>query len=144
MQRKRSLESGRSPTAGLILLLALTLSGCGRSATVSGTVRYKDAPLPSGTVTFHGPNSQTAIALINSDGSYTATKVPLGPVKVAVTTPPPVSAAKVKLAQQVKKGQLISPGAKPVSIPKQYGDPERSGLELTVTTGSQPFNIDLK
>jgi hypothetical protein len=119
--------------------------GCGASGgIVTGKVRYKDELVTAGSVTFYGPNEQTAIAPINSDGSYKATKVPLGAVKVAVTTPPPVSAAKQKRAREMRKGQGDPSGEKTVSIPSKYGDPEKSGLGLTVTSGSQPFDIDLK
>jgi hypothetical protein len=145
MRKWNEYWSGRHRRAALSILLTLAISGCSKtSATVTGHVRYQGAAVPAGNVTFHGPDNQTSTAIINSEGSYTATKVPLGLVKVAVTTPPPVSAAKVKLTQQVKKGQIAPQSVQPVSIPKQYGDPEKSGLALTVTTGSQPFDIDLK
>src|SRR5437867_840717 len=79
--------------AGLVPLLLLALFGCndGRRATgtVTGTVSYQGKPLPTGKVSFYGPNDQVASAFIEEDGSYEAQSVPLGAVKVAVSTPPP-------------------------------------------------------
>src|SRR5260370_42605851 len=85
--------SGWHAKAGLVSLLVLTILGCtdgSRSTgTVTGTVSYQGKPLPSGKVSFFGPNDQVASAFIADDGSYEANKVPVGDVKVAVSTPPP-------------------------------------------------------
>jgi hypothetical protein len=128
----------------LILLLGFALTGCGdsESGSVSGTVRFKDTPLPSGTVTFYGPNSLTASAPIQADGTYSATKVPLGSVKVAVNTPPAASEKAKAAFEKMRKGASL--GGETVSIPPRYGKPDQSGLELTVATGAQVYNIDLK
>ncbi|HEY7428232.1 MAG TPA: hypothetical protein VH682_28620 [Gemmataceae bacterium] len=146
MWKPRGVHSGRQGKAGLVLLLGLAVWGCGRSttATVSGHVRYQGAPLSAGLVIFYGPNHQVDNAFIRADGSYTATKVPLGAVKVAVTTPGTLFKEMEKARQKMGKKPSTSSDAKRVSLPARYHDPERSGLELTVTSGSQPFEIDLK
>jgi hypothetical protein len=144
MRKQCGARSGRQGKVRLLLLLGLAVLGCGRStATVSGHVRYQGSPLPAGTVTFYGPNYQLSQASIQTDGSYTATKVPLGAVKVAVTTPQPMSKNVEKALQKWKKG-WVPPDVNTGSLPSKYHDPERSGLELTVTGGSQPFEIELK
>ena len=138
MRKQRSIRSVRRGKAGLVLLLGLAVWGCGRStATVSGHVHYQGSPLTAGMVIFYGPNHQVANAFIKADGSYTATNVPLGEVKVAVTTPG-------ALFKGMKKGHSTTQNAKTVSLPVKYHDPEQSGLELTVTSNSQPFEIELK
>jgi hypothetical protein len=111
-------------------------------------VTYKGAVLTSGKVTFYGPNNRAASAPIREDGSYEATNVPLGPVKVTVDTPPPPPPEVVKAAKQGKRrferGNPITLPENTVSIPKKYSNPEQSGFSLTVIEGSQPFDIDLK
>jgi hypothetical protein len=115
-------------------------------ATVTGTVKYKGEPVPSGQVVFYGNGDQSAIATINQDGSYTATNVPLGPVKIALVMPPSTAgmekAAKV-MKKRFGKGNEYPESIKTVSLPKKYSDPANSGLGLTVTGGTQPYNIDI-
>src|SRR5438105_417363 len=97
---------GRRPKAGLVFLLLLAIPGCGggrTTTTVTGTVSYQGKPLPVGTVRFYGSNDQVASGLIGDDGSYEAKDVPLGLVKVAVTTPPPPPPEIVKAAKEGKR-----------------------------------------
>jgi hypothetical protein len=146
MRIKRRAWCVRIATPGAVLLLGLALPGCGdsESGSVSGQVRFNGALLPSGTVTFYGANNLSASAPIAADGGYTATKVPVGPVKVTVTTPPPVSEGGKKAFEKMRKGATASLGGETVAIPPRYGTPDQSGLELTVTSGSQVYEIDLK
>jgi hypothetical protein len=126
---------------GLILLLGL--SGCGGGkGTVSGKVVYQGTPVTSGRVTFHAPDHHAVSAPIDRDGRYKAKGVPTGPVQVTVTTPPPVSEAKLE-ALKKRKGDKTAIPARTVSLPAQYGDLEKSGLRLTVTRGTQPFDINI-
>jgi hypothetical protein len=151
MSREGGKLSGCRAKAGLVLLLGSMLSGCGggrEAATVSGTVTYKGKPLPAGKVSFWGPNDQIASALIAEDGSYEATDVPLGLVKIAVSTPPPPPPEIEKAAREGKrrfgKGKLLTAPINTIVIPEKYSSPAKSGLSLTVTEGSQPFSIELK
>lgn len=146
MNRRFGRHSAWRVGATLRVLLLLAISGCSKSssATVSGHVHYKGDPVTIGSVTFYGTDNQTATAPIKADGSYTATEVPLGTVKVAVITPRQMSAAMAKGLQKLKKGQFTPPTTKTVAVPPQYSKPEQSGLELTVRSGKQPFEIDLK
>jgi hypothetical protein len=121
------------------------LSGCGQEgATVTGTVRYKGEPVSAGSVVFYGPNDQIATGLIDQDGSYKAVKVPLGPVRVAVSTPTARSKRMTRAIQKLRKGQAPPPAANMVGVPPKYSDPSKSGLELTVTKGTQTYEINLK
>jgi hypothetical protein len=107
-------------------------------------VSYQGTPLPAGNVIFYGPDNQVANAPIKADGTYKATDVPLGAVKVAVTTPAPTSQRMDKALTKMKKGHGASAEAPTVSLPVKYRDPAQSGLALTVTGGSQPFDIELR
>jgi hypothetical protein len=148
---RHGIISGRHFKALVILLFVLAISGCGKSgaptATVSGTVTYRGAPVTAGTVSFFGPDNRVATTSINPDGTYTATNVPVGEVTVAVNTPRPVTELK-KAAKQNKKrfgvGVPYPETVDRISIPVDYSNPAKSGLGLTVVKGSQPYDIVLK
>jgi hypothetical protein len=145
----------------VVLLLLLGTGGCGGSGIVSGKVKYKGNLLPTGQVVFFdSKDRQVGTATINSDGSYKAT-VPTGSLKIAVTTPPSStlrslpegkSKAVKEAIQKMKKGAFnplegedkdLIP-VKSIPIPAKYADPTNSGLSLTVSGGSQSFDIDLQ
>jgi hypothetical protein len=136
--------------AAFVALFALVLSGCSQpKAMVTGKVTYRGEPVPSGTVAFFGPGDQVASAPLRPDGSYAASGVPRGLVKVTVTTPPPGPSpeqlANNPMVQERRRGRNVAPVVeKTVSIPTKYSLPGTSGLSLTVTEGSQPFDIVLK
>jgi hypothetical protein len=135
--------------AALLGLLGLALPGCGSrpKGTVSGTVTYKGELVPSGTVAFYGPDDQVASAAIGPDGTYSASGVPLGDVKVTVTTPPPPdpnAAERLKKNPMIQERGIVIKQEKVVSVPRKYNLPGTSGISLTVTQGSQPFDVPLK
>jgi len=124
----------------LTLLLVAVLAGCqSKDGKVTGTVTYQGKPLQSGTVQFNGPDNKGDSAVIQSDGTYTAGKVPLGANKVTVTT----NAGGTGL-----KPPAPLPGMPPVpeavAIPGKYGNSETSGLSLDVKAGRQTFDIPLQ
>jgi len=136
----------------MLLLLALgwSLPGCGHkhpTATVSGTVKYKGELVQAGMVVFYGSDNQAASAPISPEGTYTATGVPVGDVKITVTTPRPAAELK-KAAKQNKqrfgKGNPYPESVDTVTVPDKYGDPAKSPLSLTVKEGPQPYDIEMK
>src|SRR5262249_35760 len=134
--------------AALLVLFVLAFSGCSRpKGTVTGKVSYNGEAVPSGTVAFYGKDDEVSSAPIGPDGTYEATKVPLGEVKVTVTTPPPPDPSAAERLKKnpmvIERGITIKQG-KVVSVPRKYNLPGTSGISLTVTQGSQPFDITLK
>ena len=132
--------------AAILVPLVLALTGCSQpKATVTGKVTYRGQPVPNGTVAFFGPNGQVASAPLGPDGNYEATGVPLGEVKVTVTTPVPGPSAQQMAKNPMVKIKKVDVAAleKTVSVPTKYSLPGTSGLGLTVSEGSQPFNIEL-
>jgi hypothetical protein len=126
-----------------VLSVAAVGLGCGSggkgNAKVSGTVKYKGNPLPSGTVTFFDEKKEIVGSTSIQDGSYAMEGVPTGKVTVSVTTPP---AVKPNPKQQTKN----MPGDPPLPvlpIPPRYGDAAKSGLSLDVKSGDQDFPIEL-
>jgi hypothetical protein len=133
--------------AALLVPFVVALSGCSQpKATVTGNVTYRSQPVPVGMVAFFGPDGQVASAPLGPDGSYAATGVPLGQVKVTVTTPLPGPSAERMAKNPMVKIKKVDVSAleTTVSVPAKYNLPGTSGLGLTVTEGSQLFNIELK
>jgi hypothetical protein len=151
----------------VLLFLGFLVSGCSSSkGTVSGKVFYKGKPLPKGSVTFLLESGGAYGSGIKADGSYTIEKVPAGKVKIIVTVPSQakddprmammkqaMKSNKLEISEEAKKDMpaefksaLEEPGSSgaPISIPKHYSDPEKSGLELIVTGGQQNHDIELK
>jgi hypothetical protein len=133
-----------------VLLLVLLVPACNKiankpKAKVSGKVTYKGVPLPSGTVTFFGADNEFASAPIGSDGSYSASAVPLGNVSVVVATPPPGISPEVAAKNpQLKLKGFKGSTEKTVAIPAKYSKPGGSGIGFNVSEGSQTYDIDLK
>jgi hypothetical protein len=145
--RYRAFARGVVPAVFLVLL-ALALSGCGqRKGKLTGKVSYKGEAVPVGTVAFYGTGDAVSSAPIGPDGTYEATGVPLGEVKVTVNTPPPPdpnAAEKRKKLSLLADKNIVITEQKVVSVPRKYNLPGTSGISLTVTGGSQPFDISLK
>jgi hypothetical protein len=132
-----------------VLLLLLAASGCGRTASVTGTVTFKGEPVTSGAVTFYGPGGRVDSSQIDENGKYAVAKAPVGEVKVTVVSAAPRRGGDVPKGKEVPEHPGRSKSSPPkagkaVPIPGKYKDPESSGLSYTLKAGSQVINIDLK
>jgi hypothetical protein len=142
---------------GMLLAIAASvgLAGCGpASGTISGKVSYKGAILKGGNVSFVSADGKIAKSSpIAEDGSYSIEKMPVGTVKISVETKTLEQAAKAR-RNDPPPGQT-RPGDKTqsdpaeaakryVPIPEKYADPNTSELTYTVTSGTQPHDIELK
>jgi hypothetical protein len=122
----------KHPTGLSVCLAALALAaaGCGPSwATVSGKVTVHGKPVTVGTVLFVGADSQIATGKLDGEGHYTAPRVPLGSLKVAVQT--------------LRPEQVRGKAANVVLVPQQYADPDTSGLTCDVQRRQQKYDIEL-
>jgi hypothetical protein len=133
----------------LVLVLALAVCGCsGGTGTVSGKVTYQGKAVPGGTVTCMTKNNHPFMGKIESDGSYTVNGVPTGPVTVAVEAGVGADEPPLPLPGKDPPPKApVTPAPKVptiMQIPRQYANPDSSGLGLTVARGGNPFNIDLK
>lgn len=135
---------------GLALaIIGLCVAGCGKpKGNVKGKVYYKDKALTGGTVTFHGENKAARSATIQEDGSYHIKAMPVGPVKITVSTPPGALSAKGDQAKMIgakSDAQTVAgSGAALVPVPPEYGDKDKSKESYTVTAGDQEYDIRLK
>jgi len=159
------------PFVGIAALLAAAV-GCGgaSTATVSGTVTLDNGPLPGGKITFISATANRGtkefFAVIDREGQYTISEVPLGPVKVKVETehlnltkgfggkdpsqfkPPKVEFPKelrdkmkdqadnLRKAEEAQK-QLTAKMPIYKRIPAKYTNPDKSGLSAEITERTQ-------
>jgi hypothetical protein len=139
-------------SAAGVCALALAACGCtGGTGTVTGKVTYIGKALPGGTVTCLARGNRPFMGKIEPDGTYTVTDVPIGPVKIAVEAAGPAGEPPIALPKPDQPPpQMKPPASDPrpphttIALPKQYANPDTSGLEMTVVKGSNPFPIDLK
>ena len=131
----------RLKTAALLAAtLTFTLVGCGQPTkkvvTVTGTVTYEGQKLKSGIVKFVAPNGDFAIGNIGRDGTFIVTDVVPGEQKVGYVAGPQGSGG--------PEGDKSAPTEKPVSVPAKFGDPQTSGVTVTVSESGGEVTIDLK
>lgn len=147
----RSLRPGAA-AAGLAALLAVA-AGCGtaepKRTTVSGTVTYKGQPVTGGTITFVAGPGVSGGGLIRGDGTFFASGVPVGKVKVAVQTSGLKTSAATPTAPAGTGDSANKAGSVPdwvtktggpttgvptkyVELPVDYESADSSGIEVTV------------
>jgi hypothetical protein len=118
------------------LSLACFATACSgdKRQVIHGTVSLDDAPLSSGVVQFHGPAERLVTAVIQSDGTFTATDLPRGEVKVAV----------VEDIMALPKGKGDKAGAKRAQVPAKYKSAPASGLSYIITPSTRNLEIKLR
>ena len=126
-----------SPQRRIVFLVLLAVIGCGgnkNEGEVSGTVTYQGKPLPIGTVSFLDSSNLLLGSSTINDGTYAipVPKVPIGAVKITVTTP--------RKLRKSKRGETIEV----IPIPDKYGKADSSGLTYTVKPGPNEYNIELQ
>lgn len=115
----------------------LVCSGCSQEpivpsnrARVSGTVLLDGQLIKGGTIgfTLAAPPHSRGSAGIRSDGTFTITAAPKGDCLVTVET----------------DSLLLGSEDSYVKIPREYSDPENSGLRATITPEGGEFTFELK
>ncbi len=145
-----------------ILLAACAMTGCSKTAKVTGKVTFAGKPLLAGRVSFTGPGNVADTADIE-DGVYTMAKAPVGLCKIAVDTAflkpppggqtptgpanqpnlPPEGREKLKDKSNDSADKFAEMAKKYTEIPIEYSVPDQSKITYTVKGGSQTFDIDL-
>jgi hypothetical protein len=99
-------------------LALVVLSGCSNptTSTFHGKVSFGGQPLKSGVIYFLGPapHMRMGMGTIHDDGTYTATDVPVGEVRVSFQAP---------------------------GLPAKYGDPNTSAMIYTIPSGLTSLDI---
>jgi hypothetical protein len=132
-------------------VLIVVISGCG-SGTVNmrGKVTYQGRPVLSGCVTVLNADGTASSGVIQPDGTYSVEGVKRGRVKVGVVCPDPQHARSIlnPKAGQIQ-GKNTHAQTKPGTggwypLPRDLGDPEKSGLECDVSSSRVTFDIETK
>ena len=120
------------------LLLTIAVGCGGKPAYVSGVVSIDGKPLDQGTISFSPTTGgMRAAGKILEDGSYEirtnrSSGLEVGDYQVAVVS---------------REAIITSPDAPPTPgkffVPNRYGRAKTSGLQYTVTKGSNQIDIDL-
>ena len=120
-------------TPALSLVCLATGCSCSgeRRHVIHGMVSLDGAPLSSGVVQFHGPAERVVTAVIRSDGTFTATDLLSGEVKVAI----------VEDIITLPKGGTKA--AKRPQVPTKYRAAPTSGLSYTITSATRNIRITL-
>lgn len=142
----------RGAMAAVFALSLIFVWGCGskgsKGATLTGKVMYKDQPLTGGSITLHsadgkGKQYKTAIA---PEGTYAIGEITPGQWVVTIETE--------SIRGQTGVSYKAPPGetapdmgvklAKYVPIPKSYGNPNSTPLQVKVKRGKnkQDFKLD--
>jgi hypothetical protein len=160
MSTRFSGRTGGCFLTGCLLLLALAADGCSRApGNLSGKISYNGKPLAVGSVLLIGVDAQPRTAWIEADGSYHFDDVPVGEAKLAVYSPDPDLAERTRSQTKTKPGPKKAKRVRPTpsssevsaddrrkwfAIPSKYGDVEHSGLRVTITSGPNTFQIEMK
>jgi len=123
---------------GGLAICALVAVGCDGSkfADVSGTVTVDGKPVETGSITFVPADglSSTAGGEIK-DGKYSV-KVPVGMMKVSISSPKAIGKKKLYATPDSPEGTLYAE-----ALPERYN--EKTELTLDVKSGSNPKNWEL-
>jgi|SRR5579885_2486163 len=136
----------RQRSAWGLMAVLLLACGCARTATVSGKVTYKGRTVTYGSVIMVSADKTARSTFIEADGSYTVQDVHPGQVQIAVISPDPSKAR--ALVQRGDSGLRGKPAVQAAAkrwfgIPRQFQDPQTSGLTCTIAGGRVQHDIDL-
>ena len=148
--------------AAIGLGACISLVGCAKNphapASISGKISINGQPIKGGTMQFHTKQGTAYDASINNDGTYSATDIPEGELIITVETEsisPQKKAPKGAEATKRSKAGIVQPPpagmAGPpdlstlyVKVPDDYAKPNTSPLSVTVKSGRQVHNVELK
>jgi hypothetical protein len=139
-----------TPVVGSFLLLVLSLTGCGKSTTASGTVTFRGKPVVYGSVTFVGADKVAHSGVIAADGVYTVENLLPGTFSVEVISRDPSHGRSILHPQQPASSGGAKPGGKGAKVPgwfalpPQYESAATSGINCTLGAGKVKYDIELK
>jgi hypothetical protein len=138
------LPAARRAASVVVAAAAVWVAGCGPAVgTVSGTVTQNGRPVPDVTLSFVSPDGTVNTAQVGTDGTYTVANVPVGPVQVTVQSTRAVGESEQEVIKKGKSG-VAPKAASKVGLDPKFGDPQTSGLSLTVKAGDNKYDVDLK
>ena len=146
-------------------LLGLPLGCSPRQGDVHGQVKYQGKVVSQGSVVMVGDNRKPIVGRIETDGTYCVPGVPAGVVRIAVLSPRPggalnslrrgpvnekgpasfVSKIRAQTIQKDATGMTAkAERSRWFPLPKEYEDPDTSGLTTEIHRGDNTFDIELR
>lgn len=131
MMKSASIRAGLLILVPCLSIAVFTSCSGEKPSTIRGTVLLDGAPVSTGVVQFHGAGEHLVTAVIRSDGTFTATDLRAGEVKVAV----------VEDIMTMSKGKSAKKGS--IKIPAKYKAVSTSGLNYNITPTTTQIRISL-
>ena len=119
------------------IFLPLGCSAPPTTTTLTGYVTFQGKPVTVGAIYFHSPNNQMAMGVILDTGTYTATDVPIGEVRVSFQIKDP------GIYDQPKPDKTAKPKGV-TRLPAKYADPNLSGINYTITAGMTTLDVKVE
>ena len=123
-------------------------SGCGGPGlcTVTGKITSKSKPVCTGAINLLAENGEYFSGGIDQEGNYTLINVPTGTFKVAVISDKPAGPPPMSIKRNPNDPPPPAPAvvANWVPVDAKYGDPNTSGKQITLNSGTNTVNIDLE
>lgn len=118
---------------GVFLILVGCSSGP-QTGTVTGTVKYKGAPVAAGTINFHSGKGSGSQGTLDASGNFTlAGNLEVGEYKVYIQPPVPEPAPPGTPLKKVPK----------LDLPPKFMDLGQTTVKREVKAGANNFVIDL-
>jgi hypothetical protein len=136
-----------------VLLMVVGLFFLSRpTCNVTGKVTFRGKPVYTGSVIIVGKDGVAAAGPIETDGTYVVQKAPVGEVTVGVVSKDPVYLHRISQLRSSRTPIPASALSTPTGldrkkwfpIPKEYEEPVRSGLSLSIKKGDNQYDIELK
>jgi hypothetical protein len=114
-------------------------------ATLTGKVTYQGKPVSVGAIYFHGPAGEVAMGNLTDTGTFVATDIPVGEVRVSLRVQDP-GVYSQQLQGAGGRGAKTRPKDedKVTSVPAKYSDPATSGLAYTITPGLTALDVTIE
>jgi hypothetical protein len=134
----------------LLPIVLVGISGCDKTATVTGKVTYQGRPVTYGSVIFLNADKTARSGAIAADGSYRVERVLPGTVKIAIISRDPAKGRSANRGHKPVQPETNA-GASPTMsvaswfpLPSRFESPASSPLGCNVPSGQFNHDIDLK
>lgn len=136
-------------TVAVLALLTISLAGCSDAGSVlHGTVSYRGRPVLSGAIIVLNEDGRAHSGVIQPDGAYRVEHVGRGNVRIGVLSPDPAKARSIvksdaddgKNKSRAKSAQGKERGGW-FPLPRDTGDPQKSGIACPVDSGNVRYDI---
>lgn len=136
----------RMVAAWSLVLLAAAAGCSGGKSTLSGRVLYNGRAVLVGSIIVVGADGVAVVGRLDDNGEFTVGGIRPGEVRVGVSSPTPVQQAGFRRPGRGPAKPLIPPPPAPgwFPLPGHLADPGTSGVLLSLASGRNRMDIDLR